>query len=116
MGFFENLGRKVEEFKRTAEETAAEGTSHACRSCGERFYADHDECPECGAEAVVEMDPAPNDDEPGDRPAANEPGDRPTTDEPVEADPDDVDDRKGSDELDGAGDRQAGGDRDETAE
>lgn len=53
MGFFENLGRKVEEFKRTAEETAAEEATHGCRSCGERFYRDHDECPACGADAVV---------------------------------------------------------------
>ena len=53
MGFFENLGRKVEEFKQTATETAAEEASYRCQSCGERFYTDHDDCPECGG-AVVE--------------------------------------------------------------
>ena len=53
MGFFENLGRKVEEFKQTAAETAAEQATHVCRSCGERFYSEHDECPACGAGAVV---------------------------------------------------------------
>ena len=54
MGFFENLGRKAEEFKQTARETAAEGTTHVCRSCGEQFYEDHDTCLSCGDEAVVE--------------------------------------------------------------
>lgn len=53
MGFFENLGRKVEEFKRTAQETAAEEATHVCRSCGERFYTNHDDCPECGAAVVA---------------------------------------------------------------
>ena len=56
MGFFENLGRKVEEFKQTATETAAEEASYSCRSCGERFYTDHDDCPECGGAVVQRTD------------------------------------------------------------
>lgn len=53
MGFFENLGRKVEEFKQTAADTANEEATHECGNCGERFFVDHDECPECGRDAVV---------------------------------------------------------------
>ena len=52
MGFFERMGRKVEQFKRTAEEEAERSVDYRCRTCGERFRTDHDECPECGAETV----------------------------------------------------------------
>ncbi|MFB6163911.1 MAG: DUF1272 domain-containing protein [Haloarculaceae archaeon] len=48
MGIFRDIGRRVEEFKQTAEETAAETAAYECRDCGERFHADHDACPECG--------------------------------------------------------------------
>lgn len=64
MGLFENLGRKVEEFKQTATETAAEGATHACQSCGERFYTDHDDCPECGGAVVERADQSATPDEP----------------------------------------------------
>ncbi|WP_435123900.1 hypothetical protein [Halobaculum sp. D14] len=52
MGLFKRVGRQVEQFKRTAEEAAAERADYRCRDCGERFHADHDSCPECGADAV----------------------------------------------------------------
>ena len=71
MGFFENLGRKVEEFKRTAEETAAEEATYVCGSCGERFFNEHEECPACGAETVVEREPGSGD---GDDPENHETG------------------------------------------
>ena len=64
MGFFENLGRKVEEFKQTAAETAAEEASYGCQSCGERFYTEHDDCPECGGVVVERVDQSATPDEP----------------------------------------------------
>ncbi|WP_435157198.1 hypothetical protein [Haladaptatus sp. DFWS20] len=48
MGLFKNLGRKVEEFKKTSEAVAEEGASYECGSCGERFYVEKSECSECG--------------------------------------------------------------------
>ena len=53
MGLFRKLGREVEQFKRTASEAAAEDGAYRCESCEAAFDADHDRCPECGAEAVV---------------------------------------------------------------
>lgn len=53
MGLFERAGREVERFKQTARAEAERTGDYRCRECGERFRADHDECPECGAEAVV---------------------------------------------------------------
>lgn len=52
MGLFERLGRKVERFKQTAQQSADESADYRCRACGERFHVGHDECPECGAERV----------------------------------------------------------------
>ena len=71
MGFFEDLGRKVEEFKQTAEETAAEEATYVCESCGERFFNEHEACPACGAEAIVERGPPSSD---GDGSDDREPG------------------------------------------
>lgn len=51
MGLFENLGRKVEQFKQEASDSA-EDPSHACTDCGEQFYTDYEACPECDSEAV----------------------------------------------------------------
>lgn len=56
MGLFERLGRQVEQFKQTATQAAAESANYECRACGERLHSPHDECPECGAEAVSERD------------------------------------------------------------
>jgi rRNA maturation endonuclease Nob1 len=52
MGLFEKLGREVEEFKQNAKRAADESSEYRCRSCGERFHLDHDECPECGSDDV----------------------------------------------------------------
>jgi rRNA maturation endonuclease Nob1 len=51
MGLFENLGRKVESFKRDATENAAEPTSR-CEDCDAEFFTDYETCPDCGSEAV----------------------------------------------------------------
>jgi len=56
MGFFENLGRKVEKFKRASESAATGEATHGCRDCGEPLFADSEECPECGSDDVVELD------------------------------------------------------------
>jgi len=57
MGLFNRLGRKVEKLKQEAE-TASEGSAtHQCEHCEALLYTDHAECPECGAAAVVSVDP-----------------------------------------------------------
>lgn len=53
MGFFETVGRRVEEFKQTAKKTAAETATYRCRACDARFDTMEDPCPECGATAVA---------------------------------------------------------------
>ncbi|UIP00415.1 hypothetical protein Hbl1158_03355 [Halobaculum sp. CBA1158] len=53
MGLFERIGRQVEQFKQTAKAEAERNAEYRCQACGERFEVDRDECPECGAEAVV---------------------------------------------------------------
>jgi len=53
MGFFRCAGRQVEQFKQTATETAKDSEGYRCQTCDERFYSEHDRCPNCGAEAVV---------------------------------------------------------------
>jgi len=55
MGLFENLGRKVEEFKQEAESTADEPT-HVCEECEDTFFADYGECPTCESDAVVPIE------------------------------------------------------------
>ncbi|MFB6188348.1 MAG: hypothetical protein ABEI57_00545 [Halapricum sp.] len=54
MGLFENLGRKVEQFKQDATDTAEKPT-HVCVDCGEEFFADYEVCPDCEG-AVVAVD------------------------------------------------------------
>ena len=54
MGLFSELGRSVEQFKRTVESTAEVTAEFACRTCGTRLHTDHETCPECGADAVRE--------------------------------------------------------------
>ncbi|WP_433623710.1 hypothetical protein [Halomicrococcus sp. NG-SE-24] len=58
MGLFEKLGRQVEQFKQTAKKTAEENASYRCQACHERFDADYDRCPECGAEQVTPTETA----------------------------------------------------------
>lgn len=55
MGFFNDLGKKVERFKQDIEDAAASEADYACRECGERFYVDSGECPECGSDDVVAL-------------------------------------------------------------
>ncbi|MFC6787212.1 hypothetical protein ACFQFH_15480 [Halobaculum halobium] len=52
MGFFERMGRQVEQFKQTAKNEAEQHADYRCRACEERFQTDYDECPECGAATV----------------------------------------------------------------
>lgn len=63
MGIFNEVGRRVERFRQTAKETAAESAAYECGACEERFHADHDECPECGATAVESVAEESPDDE-----------------------------------------------------
>jgi len=56
MGLFNDLGRRFEKLKKEAESSASEEATHACRSCETLLYTDHDTCPECESEDVVELD------------------------------------------------------------
>lgn len=53
MGFFNRIGRQVEQFKQTAVETAEENADYLCEACDARFNSQYDRCPECGAESIV---------------------------------------------------------------
>jgi rRNA maturation endonuclease Nob1 len=53
MGFFERVGRQVEQFKQTATEAAQEDQNYQCRACESRFYSEHEQCPDCGAQEVT---------------------------------------------------------------
>jgi len=53
MGLFEKAGRKFESFVQTAGEAADETADFACESCGERFHAAREACPECGGDVVA---------------------------------------------------------------
>ena len=57
MGLFNRLGRKVEKLKREAEAASEGSATYYCERCETALYADHAECPECGAAAVVAVDP-----------------------------------------------------------
>lgn len=52
MGFFNKLGRRVEQFKQSAQEAAKE-PDYQCRACDGRFHTEYDECPECGAQEIT---------------------------------------------------------------
>lgn len=52
MGLFNELGRRVEEFKQTAKDAADEERARRCPACDERFDGDHERCPECGERMV----------------------------------------------------------------
>jgi DNA-directed RNA polymerase subunit RPC12/RpoP len=56
MGLFENLGRKVEEFKQEATEASREQAAYRCGECGELVYGGRDDCSECGSENLVPRD------------------------------------------------------------
>lgn len=55
MGFFNNLGRKAEKLKQQATAASDGEATHGCTDCETLLYTDHEECPECGSEAVVEL-------------------------------------------------------------
>jgi rRNA maturation endonuclease Nob1 len=54
MGIFNRLGREVEQFKQTAKQSAQERQDYRCVDCDARFSTDHDYCPDCGEDAIVE--------------------------------------------------------------
>ncbi|MFB6070824.1 MAG: hypothetical protein ABEJ76_07350 [Halanaeroarchaeum sp.] len=54
MGIFNDLGRRVESFKRQVE--AASEETYECEDCGADFHAAYDECPECGSDSVVQIE------------------------------------------------------------
>jgi len=56
MGIFNRLGREVEEFKQNAKQAADERHDYRCEACDARFSTAYDECPDCGADAVVAAD------------------------------------------------------------
>lgn len=55
MGFFERIGRTVEQFKQDAKREAERSADYRCRACEERFRTDHEACPECGEGPVVSI-------------------------------------------------------------
>jgi len=54
MGLFNRLGREVEQFKQTAKDSAADQFDYRCEACDSGFAKNHDFCPDCGTEAVVD--------------------------------------------------------------
>jgi|AntRauTorcE11898_2_1112593.scaffolds.fasta_scaffold55287_1 rRNA maturation endonuclease Nob1 len=53
MGLFNNLGKKFEKLKQSAESSADDEATHGCKECETLLYTDYDECPECGSDSVV---------------------------------------------------------------
>ncbi|QZY00954.1 hypothetical protein K6T25_00995 [Halobaculum rubrum] len=53
MGIFNELGRRVEEFKQTAKNAADENEASECPACGERFDSSRERCPDCGERPVT---------------------------------------------------------------
>ena len=54
MSLFRDLGRRVERLKGEVGNAADEAAGYECSDCGERFHAEKEECPSCGAADVVE--------------------------------------------------------------
>ena len=50
MGFFRDLGRRAERFKKQVE-SASEAT-HECADCGAHLESDAEACPDCGGDVV----------------------------------------------------------------
>ncbi|MFT4889143.1 MAG: hypothetical protein ACI9YT_000052 [Halobacteriales archaeon] len=57
MKFFRDVGKRVERFKQEVEDVAKDEAEYECSECGELVYADREDCPECGAVAVVARTP-----------------------------------------------------------
>lgn len=55
MSLFRDIGKKVEEFKQASKAVTDEEASHECRNCGEQFFADREECSECGSSDVAPL-------------------------------------------------------------
>lgn len=55
MSLFEDVGRKVEEFRQQVRDAEDEEATYGCADCKAALYADHDRCPECGSENVVPL-------------------------------------------------------------
>lgn len=66
MGLFREAGRQIEQFKQSVAESAeeaepddAEGSDgdadYECESCGARFDADEEECPECWSSEITRL-------------------------------------------------------------
>ncbi len=55
MEFFRRAGRKVEQLKQTATETATEHPNYQCEACEARFHTQHEQCPECGAASLISI-------------------------------------------------------------
>lgn len=55
MGFFNDLGKKAEKLKQQAMAASEKEATHGCANCETLLYTDHDECPECGSDAVAEL-------------------------------------------------------------
>jgi predicted nucleic acid-binding Zn-ribbon protein len=98
MGLFENLGRKVEQFKQDAQEASRERAAYRCGDCGELVYGGRDDCPECGSDALVPRDGEAEDD--GDS-AEGATADE-TADEPADETADEPGDETGADAADDA--------------
>lgn len=56
MGLFENLGRKVEEFKQEATEASKDQADYRCGDCDTLVFGGRDDCPDCGSERLVARD------------------------------------------------------------
>lgn len=52
MGFFNEVGRQVEQFKQTVQATVDESAAYRCSACDERFHSRREQCPECGATEI----------------------------------------------------------------
>lgn len=85
MGFFRDVGRRVERFKSEVEAVADEQASFACTACDKRFHTDHETCPACGADAVEPLATGGSDDEdPADEAdTADAPADETTESDPA---------------------------------
>lgn len=93
MGFFRDVGERVERFKQQVEDVAKDEAEYECLECGSAVYAEREECPECGAAAVAEREPSSDTDPddgvdsgPGDPPVEDTSAD-PEADEDVGVDP-----------------------------
>mgnify|MGYP006291470445 CR=1 FL=1 len=96
MGFFRDVGERVERFKQTVEDVAESEAEYECSECGAAIFAEREDCPECGAEAVVVREP----------PTSGEPGERSDADGEIEgrSDGDDGAEERSNSDGDGAAD------------